>query len=63
MAARSKEVKLVTFGELGIEKGEPSETVESIDDAEARKSGEVVEDDGTIGVTKIMAVLQAAKVV
>jgi len=63
MAARSKEVKLVTFGELGIKKGEPSETVESIDNAEARKSGEVVEDDGTIGVAKIMAVLQAAKVV
>lgn len=63
MAARSKEVRLVAFGDLGIERGEPAETVEGIVDAEARKAGEVVEDDGSVGVEKIMAVLQAAKVI
>ena len=63
MAARSKEVKVLGLGDLGIERGEPAETVEEIVDAEARKSGEIVEDDGTVGVERIMAVLQAAKVV
>ncbi len=39
------------------------ETVLAVNDAETRKAGEVVEDDGTVGVEKIMAVLVAAKVV
>ena len=63
MAARSKEVKQVGLGDLGIERGEPAETVLAINDAETRKAGEVVEDDGSVGVEKIMAVLVAAKVV
>jgi len=63
MAARSKEVKVMTLADLDVEKGEPAETVEAIVDAEARKAGEVVEDDGSVGVEKIMAVLQAAKVI
>ncbi len=63
MAARSKEVKVLSSADLGIEAAGRVETVESIVDAEARKAGEVVEDDGTIGVEKIMAVLQAAKVI
>ena len=63
MAARSKEVRVVTAGDLGVERGEPAETVEGIVDAEARAAGEVVEDDGTIGVEKIIGVLQAAKVI
>ena len=54
---------MLGLGDLGIERGEPAETVEEIVDAEARKSGEIVEDDGTVGVERIMAVLQAAKVV
>jgi len=62
MAARSKEVKVLDLAALGIERGEPAETVEEIVDAEARKAGEIVEDDGTVGVERIMAVLQAAKV-
>jgi electron transfer flavoprotein beta subunit len=62
MAARSKEVKVLGAGDLGIELGQPAETVESIQDAEARAAGEVVEDDGSVGVEKIMSVLQAAKV-
>jgi len=63
MAARSKEVRPLTLADLGIEQGRPTETVEGIADAESRKAGEVVEDDGSVGVEKIMAVLQAAKVV
>ena len=63
MAARSKEVKQLGLAELGIDKGEPAETVLAVNDAETRKAGEVVEDDGTVGVEKIMAVLQAAKVI
>jgi electron transfer flavoprotein beta subunit len=63
MAARSKEVKQLTLAELALERGEDTETVEGIEDAPARQSGEVVEDDGTVGVERIMAVLAAAKVV
>jgi electron transfer flavoprotein beta subunit len=62
MAARSKEVKVLGVGDLGVDRGEPAETVEGIVDAETRKAGEIVEDDGSVGVEKIMAVLQAAKV-
>jgi electron transfer flavoprotein beta subunit len=63
MAARSKEVKVLGAADLGVEPGQPAETVQSVVDAEARKAGEIVEDDGTVGVEKIMAVLQSAKVV
>ncbi|HET7339708.1 MAG TPA: electron transfer flavoprotein subunit beta/FixA family protein, partial [Candidatus Dormibacteraeota bacterium] len=47
MAARSKEIKQVALGDLGVEKGEPAETIEGVTEAEARKAGEVIEDDGT----------------
>jgi electron transfer flavoprotein beta subunit len=63
MAARSKEVKVLSLADLGIERGQPAEVVESIEDAATRQAGEIVQDDGTVGVEKIMAVLQAAKVV
>jgi len=63
MAARSKEVKVLKLGELGIDRGQPAETVESIADADAREAGEIVEDDGSVGVDRIMAVLQSAKVI
>jgi len=61
MAARSKEVKQLGLGDLGVERGEPAETIQSVTDAEARKAGEIVEDDGT-AVDKIIAVLSTAKV-
>ena len=61
MAARSKEIKQVSLSDLGVEKGEPAETVESVTDAESRKAGEVIEDDGT-AVDKIVQVLATAKV-
>ena len=63
MAARSKEVKVLSLADLGVEPGRPAETVEAIEDAPGREAGEIVEDDGSAGVEKIMAVLQAAKVV
>ena len=63
MAARSKEVRVLSAGDLGVDTTQRAETVEGIDDAEARAAGELVEDDGTIGVEKIMTVLQAAKVI
>jgi len=61
MAARSKEIKQVALSDLGVEKGEPAETITGVVDAEARKAGEVIEDDGT-AVDKIVQVLAAAKV-
>lgn len=61
MAARSKEVKQLALGDLGVEKTEPAETIESVTDAEARKAGEVIEDDGS-AVDRIVQVLVSAKV-
>jgi electron transfer flavoprotein alpha/beta subunit len=62
MAARSKEIKQVGLGDLGIERGEPGETIEGVADAKARKAGSVIEDDGH-AVERIMQVLAQAKVV
>ena len=62
MAARSKEIKLIALGDLGIERGEPAETIEGLADAETRKSGVVIEFDGA-AVDRIMQVLAEAKVV
>jgi len=62
MAARSKEIKPVGLGDLGIEKGQPAETIEGLTDAETRKAGSVIQDDGT-AVDRIIQVLVEAKVV
>src|SRR6266852_58431 len=62
MAARSKEIKLLGLTELGIERGEPGETIEGLADAETRKAGTVIQDDGT-AVDRILQVLAQAKVV
>lgn len=62
MAARSKEIKQVGMGDLGVERGESVETIEGIADAETRKAGTVIEDDGT-AVERIMQLLSEAKVV
>src|SRR6184192_1286221 len=61
MAARSKEIKQLALGDLGVEKSQPAETIEGVTDAEQRKAGEVIEDDGS-SVDKIVAVLAEAKV-
>ena len=62
MAARSKEVKQVGLGDLGVDPGQPAETIEGVADAEARKAGEIIEDDGK-AVDRIIQVLAEAKVV
>lgn len=62
MAARSKEIKQVGMGDLGVERGGSVETIEGIADAEARKAGTVIEDDGS-AVERIMQLLTEAKVV
>ena len=61
MAARSKEIKQLALGDLGVEKSQPAETIEGVTDAEQRKAGEVIEDDGS-AVDKIVAVLAEAKI-
>ena len=61
MAARSKEIKQLAFADLDVDKSEPAETITGVAEAEARKAGEVIEDDGT-AVDKIVQVLAAAKV-
>jgi electron transfer flavoprotein beta subunit len=62
MAARSKEIKQIGLGDLGIEVGEPAETIQGFADAEIRKAGAVIEFDGA-AVERIMQVLAEAKVV
>jgi len=61
MAARSKEIKQIGLGDLGIETGEPAETIEGLAQAETRKAGKVIQDDGT-AVDQIIQVLVQAKV-
>ena len=60
MAARSKEVKQVGLSDLGVERGTPVEQITGVQEAEARKAGEVIEDDGS-AVDKIVAFLQESK--
>ena len=62
MAARSKEVKKVGLGDLGVTPGTPAEEVLDVVDAEQRQAGEVIEDDGT-AVDKIIALLVKVKAV
>jgi electron transfer flavoprotein beta subunit len=63
MGARSKEIRVVTLDDLGVEPVTRGEQVEAIVDAPARAGGEVVEDDGSLGVVKILGLLQSAGVV
>ena len=61
MAARSKEIKQLALSDVGVDRSEPAETIEGMAEAETRKAGEVIEDDGT-AVEKIVQILAAAKV-
>ncbi len=61
MAARSKEIKQLALSDVGVDRSEPAETIEGMAEAETRKAGEVIEDDGT-AVEKIVQMLAAAKV-
>jgi electron transfer flavoprotein beta subunit len=62
MAARFKEIKLIGLADLGIERGEPAETIQGLTVAETRKAGVVIQDDGT-AVDRIIQVLAEAKVI
>jgi electron transfer flavoprotein beta subunit len=62
MAARSKEIKQIGLSELGIERGEPAESIQGLTEAVARKAGVVIQDDGT-AVDRILQVLSEAKVI
>ena len=62
MAARSKEIKQVGLSDLSIERGEGAETIEGLADAETRKAGVVIQDDGA-AVDRIMQLLAEAKVI
>jgi electron transfer flavoprotein beta subunit len=62
MAARSKQVTQVSLADIGIDVGERVETVEEVIDAESRPGGEIVADDGSSGVERILQVLSAAQI-
>ena len=62
MAARSKEIKQIGLDELAIDRGEPAETIKEVTHAETRKSGVIIQFDGT-AVDRILQVLSDAKVV
>src|SRR5947199_3273168 len=61
MAARSKEIKQLAVADLGVDRGTDAETIEGIADAESRKAGSIIEDDGT-AVDQIVKVLADAQV-
>ena len=62
MGARTKEVKKLTLGDLGVTPGTSAEVVLEIVDAEQRQAGEVIEDDDT-AVDRILALLVRVKAV
>ena len=62
MAAKSKPVDRLTAADLGIENPTPGEQVVSVQPAEERKAGEIVEDDGT-AAQRIVDFLAAQKVI
>ncbi len=62
MAARSKEVRKVGLGDLGLTRGPAVEEVLDLSDAEQRQAGEVIQDDGT-AVDRIVALLVKVKAV
>ena len=62
MAARSKEIKQIGLADLGIDRGEPAETIEGVTQAEVRKAGVIIDFDAT-AVDRILQVLADAKVV
>jgi electron transfer flavoprotein beta subunit len=62
MAARSKEIRRLTLGDLGLELSSAPEAVVDVVAAEQRAAGEVFQDDGT-AAERIVAFLQTAKVI
>lgn len=65
MAAKNKPVETVTAADLGVSPAgwaAAGQQIVSVADAEARKAGEIVEDDGE-GFQKIVAFLEGLKVI
>ncbi|TMC47987.1 MAG: electron transfer flavoprotein subunit beta/FixA family protein [Chloroflexi bacterium] len=62
MAAKSKPVDKLALGDLGLETPKPGQTITSVQPAEERKAGEIVEDDGE-GAKRIVGFLEAQKVI
>lgn len=67
MAAKSKPVDEVTIADLGIDAGQvgwagAGQEIVAVEQAPARESGEIIEDDGT-GAEKIVAFLENLKVI
>ena len=67
MAAKSKPVDQLTLADLGIDASTvgaagAGQEIVAVDDAPARESGEIVEDDGE-GFAKIVAYLENLKVI
>jgi electron transfer flavoprotein beta subunit len=65
MAAKSKPVETVTAADLGITPvgwAGAGQTISNVTKAEARKAGEIIEDDGE-GYAKIVAFLENLKVI
>jgi electron transfer flavoprotein beta subunit len=63
MAAKRKQVNEVGLASLDVHLGTSVESVEDIADAESRPGGEIVSDDGTSGVERILELLIASQVV
>jgi electron transfer flavoprotein beta subunit len=62
MAAKSKPVDRLSVADLGLEGLTPGQAIVSVQPAEQRKAGEVVEDDGT-GAHRVVEFLAAKKVI
>jgi electron transfer flavoprotein beta subunit len=64
MAAKKKPLDQLSIGDLGLSDDDVKswQTVQTVADAEARKAGEVIEDDGS-GAAKIADYLKEAKVI
>jgi electron transfer flavoprotein beta subunit len=62
MAAKSKPVDRLTVADLGLDGLGPGQAIASVEAAEQRKAGEVIEDDGTAG-HRVVEFLAAKKVI
>jgi electron transfer flavoprotein beta subunit len=62
MAAKSKPVDRLTVADLGLDGLAPGQAIVSVQAAEQRKAGEVVEDDGT-AAHRVVEFLAAKKVI
>jgi electron transfer flavoprotein beta subunit len=62
MAAKSKPVDRLGVADLGLAQLDPGQAIVSVQPAEQRKAGEVVEDDGT-GAHRVVEFLASKKVI